>query len=131
MKVQRELYADSQRSQVAMILKKLAHAEWKAERPEAGAHFREAYEILRDEAGGPEGWAYEYGKTFLRWCDETCPRIDPLAELPKLSAWADALEQRPSVRRSTVDDIRERFRDYLGGKRGEKRSNEPPSWLLG
>lgn len=64
----------------------------------------------------------------LAWCLELAPDLGVLDDLPKVTAWSAALLNRESVKRSTVPDIRERYFDYLQGKRG-RNADGKPSWL--
>lgn len=66
----------------------------------------------------------------LRWCEELRPELGLVSE-GAAAAWCDALLARPSVQRSTVPDIRERFLRYLGGDRGVNKRDQTPSILLG
>jgi glutathione S-transferase len=50
------------------------------------------------------------------WTNELRPELEVFAGLPKVRAWLDAAEQLDAVRRSTVADIRELYRDYLAGR---------------
>jgi glutathione S-transferase len=65
----------------------------------------------------------------LHWCQQRKPQLELFAELPKVEKWKDALLRRPSVVRSTVEDIEARFDRYIRGYRGEKKPSEPVSWL--
>ena len=64
----------------------------------------------------------------LMWCEEIAPQLDIMGSLPKVSKWLEALMAHPSVQRSTVPDIRDRFVSYIGGK-GTPTRNASPSWL--
>ncbi len=64
----------------------------------------------------------------LMWCEEIAPQLDIMGSLPKVLKWLDALMAHPSVKSSTVPDIRDRFISYIGGK-GTPTRNAPPSWL--
>lgn len=52
----------------------------------------------------------------IEWTLELRPELDAFAGLPKVRAWLEAAEQLDAVRRSTVEDIRERYRAYLAGR---------------
>jgi glutathione S-transferase len=52
------------------------------------------------------------------WTNELRPELDVFAGLPKVRRWLDAAEELDAVRRSTVEDIRERYRDYLAKREG-------------
>lgn len=54
----------------------------------------------------------------VMWTIELRPELDAFAGLPKVRAWLTAAEQLDAVRRSTVADIRERYRDYLAKREG-------------
>ncbi len=64
----------------------------------------------------------------LAWLLELAPDLGVLDDLPKVTAWSEALLQRESVKRSTVADIRERYLDYLQGN-GLAGNDKGPSWL--
>ena len=64
----------------------------------------------------------------LLWCEQIAPTLDIFMDLPKVNAWTHALLSHPSVQRSTVADIHDRFVAYLGGKGSPTRDVEP-SWL--
>ncbi len=64
----------------------------------------------------------------LVWCLELAPDLGVLEGLPKVTAWSSALLARESIKRSTVPDIRERYFEYLQGKRG-RNADGTPSWL--
>ncbi len=64
----------------------------------------------------------------LDWLLELAPDLGVLEDLPKVAAWSQALLARESIRRSTVPNIRERYFDYLQGKRG-RNPDGTPSWL--
>jgi len=56
----------------------------------------------------------------IEWTVELRPELEVLAGLAKVRAWSDAARQLDAVRRSTVEDIRDRYRAYLAGR--------PDSW---
>ncbi len=64
----------------------------------------------------------------LAWCLELAPDLGLLEGQPQVAAWSEALLARESVKRSTVPDIRERYFEYLQGKRG-RNADGTPSWL--
>lgn len=64
----------------------------------------------------------------LAWCLELAPDLGVLKGLPKVIAWSSALLARESIKRSTVPDIRERYFEYLQGKRG-RNADGTQSWL--
>ncbi len=64
----------------------------------------------------------------LAWLLELAPDLGVLDDLPKVTAWSEALLQRESVKRSTVADIRERYLGYLQGN-GLAGNDKGPSWL--
>ena len=64
----------------------------------------------------------------LTWLLELAPDLGVLDDLPKVTAWSEALLQRESVKRSTVADIRERYLGYLQGN-GLAGNDKGPSWL--
>jgi glutathione S-transferase len=64
----------------------------------------------------------------LTWLLELAPDLGVLDDLPKVTAWSEALLQRESVKRSTVADIRERYLVYLQGN-GLAGNDKGPSWL--
>lgn len=64
----------------------------------------------------------------LSWCEEVEPSLNLFSATPRVRAWRDAMLQLPSVRRSTVPDIRELFAEYLKG-RGTPSRRVEPSWL--
>ena len=64
----------------------------------------------------------------LAWILELAPYLGVLDDLPKVTAWSDALLQRESVKRSTVADIRECYLAYLQGN-GRAGNDKGPSWL--
>ncbi len=64
----------------------------------------------------------------LSWCLDLAPDSGVLEGLPKVAAWSAALLTRESLKRSTVPDIRERYFEYLQGKRG-RNADGTPSWL--
>ena len=64
----------------------------------------------------------------LTWLLELAPDLGVLDDLPKVTAWSEALLQRESVTRSTVADIRERYLAYLRGN-GRVGDDKGPSWL--
>lgn len=47
------------------------------------------------------------------WTEELAPELALFDDLPKVTRWRDAMLSRESVKRSTVPDVRERFRAYL------------------
>jgi glutathione S-transferase len=55
------------------------------------------------------------------WVDEIRPELELFAGLPRVAAWLEAGEQLDAVRRSTVDDIRDRNRGFL--------LSRPTSWV--
>lgn len=57
----------------------------------------------------------------LTWIERLVPRLSPLAEFPKVSAWRDALLARPSVRQSVLPNIYDIFVESL---------HENGSWLV-
>ncbi len=64
----------------------------------------------------------------LAWILELAPDLGVLDDLPKVTAWSEALLQRESVKRSTVPDIHERYLSYLQGN-GRVGDDKGPSWL--
>ncbi|MFO7566006.1 MAG: glutathione S-transferase family protein [Enhygromyxa sp.] len=52
------------------------------------------------------------------WTDELRPELEVFAGLPRVRGWLEAAEQLDAVRRSTVEDIRERYWDYLAKREG-------------
>ncbi len=64
----------------------------------------------------------------LTWLLELAPDLGVLDDLPKVTAWSEALLQRESVKRSTVADIRERYLGYLQGN-GLAGNDKCLSWL--
>ncbi|MCG8557968.1 MAG: glutathione S-transferase family protein [Proteobacteria bacterium] len=64
----------------------------------------------------------------LLWCEQIVPELDLFRDVPKVCSWRSALLSHPSVERSTVTDIRDRFVEYLKG-RGSPTRNTDPSWL--
>jgi len=64
----------------------------------------------------------------LSWCEAIVPSLAIFADLPRVSAWRDALLSRPSVQRSLVPEINEIFVDYLKGGGTPTRKAEP-FWL--
>ncbi len=63
----------------------------------------------------------------IAWCEDIVP-LGVFDDLPKSTAWRDALLERPAVQQSTVPEIREVFVDYLKGRGSESR-REASSWL--
>ena len=64
----------------------------------------------------------------LSWLLELAPNLGVLEGLPKTTAWSAALLARKSVESSTVSDVRERYFDYLQGRR-HRGGDREPSWL--
>jgi len=64
----------------------------------------------------------------LAFLAEVQPDLSLFDDLPKVTAWRDALLARPSVQKSTVPEIRELYREYLAG-RGSPARDVEPSWL--
>lgn len=62
----------------------------------------------------------------MTWCEELAPQLGMFTGLAKVSAWRDALVERPDVLAAAVPDLRERFLGY--SKRG---SGGVPGWLGG
>jgi glutathione S-transferase len=92
---------------------------------------------LEREVVGP----FFAGETFTLVDTAAAPMLQRLAflaevradlglfdDLPKVTAWRDALLARPSVQKSTVPEIRELYREYLAG-RGSPARDVEPSWL--
>lgn len=65
------------------------------------------------------------------WSQELAPSLDIFEGLPNVKAWAERLMAHPAVQASTVDDIQERFRTYVGGNRGVNNASGPKSWIAG
>ena len=63
----------------------------------------------------------------LAWLLELAPDLGVLDDLPKVTAWSEALLQRESVKRSTVADIRERYLSYL--QSADAGNDKGLSWL--
>jgi glutathione S-transferase len=68
------------------------------------------------------------GLQRLTWCEAIVPSLAIFADLPRVSAWRDALLARPSVQRSLVPEINEIFAGYLKGGGTPARKAEP-FWL--
>jgi glutathione S-transferase len=62
------------------------------------------------------------------WINAIAPMLNLFKKTPKVAAWAAALMERPSLKRSTVPDIHEQFISYLNGK-GTPTRDVPPSWV--
>lgn len=62
-----------------------------------------------------------------RWLADVVPDFDPVADYPKIRAWQQALLARPSVQRSTVEDIVDIFITYL--RRPRPNNGDRPSFL--
>lgn len=62
----------------------------------------------------------------MHWIEEIAPDLEITAPHPKIRAWSRALLERPSVQRSTVQDIRELFGEMVARPRGDAQT---PSWL--
>lgn len=106
------------RKRAAGIREKLAQLERELD---AGPFFHGEEFSLVDAAAAP---------LFQRlaWCLELARDLRVFAGLPKIAAWGEELLTRESVRRSTVPDIRDRYFEYLQGKRG-RNPDGAPSWL--
>ena len=63
----------------------------------------------------------------LAWLLELAPDLGVFNDLPKVTAWSEALLQRESVKRSTVADIRERYLSYL--QSADAGNDKGLSWL--
>ncbi len=68
------------------------------------------------------------GLQRLTWCEAIVPSLAIFADLPRVSAWRDALLARPSVQRSLVPEINAIFADCLKGGGTPARKVEP-FWL--
>lgn len=64
----------------------------------------------------------------LRWCEKIAPEIKIYSDMPIISEWAERLLARESVKKSTVPNIEQIYREYLQG-RGSPTRNVEPSWL--
>ncbi len=106
------------RKRAAGIREKLAQLERELD---AGPFFHGEEFSLVDAAAAP---------LFQRlaWCLELARDLRVFEGLPKIAAWGEELLTRESVRRSTVPDIRDRYFQYLQGKRG-RNPDGTPSWL--
>lgn len=62
-----------------------------------------------------------------RWVADVVPDFDPVEGYPRVRAWQEALLARPSVQRSTVDDIVDRFLTHL--RRPRANNGDRPSYL--
>ena len=94
---------------------------WLEKRLGAGPFFHGADFSLVDAAAAP---------LFQRlsWLLELAPDLGVLEGLPGTTSWSTALLARQSVRASTVSNVKERYFDYLGGRR-HRGGNQEPSWL--
>ncbi len=106
------------RERAAGILEKLARLETELA---AGPLFHGDTFSLVDAAAAP---------LFQRlvWCLALAPDLGVFEDLPKITGWAEALLARESVRKSAGADIRDRYYDYLQGRRGRNPEGSP-SWL--
>jgi glutathione S-transferase len=52
------------------------------------------------------------------WVNELRPELEVFAGLPRVQAWLAAAEQLDAVRKSTVADIRDRYRAFLAAREG-------------
>ncbi|NJK31864.1 MAG: glutathione S-transferase family protein [Deltaproteobacteria bacterium] len=59
------------------------------------------------------------------WMNAIMPELGLLEGVPKVRAWIEAAQARPSVQRSAVPDIHALFLDYGRGKRGAGGDAEP------
>ncbi|MFT7621635.1 MAG: glutathione S-transferase [Myxococcota bacterium] len=84
----------------------------------AGEHF-----TLADAAAGPL-------LQRLEWMSRVRPDLELFDGLPKVTAWRNALLERPSVKSSTIERIEQRFYEYMAGDRTETQKTDP-SWLGG
>ncbi len=117
---------------------RMQHARTEEETRELAATVRAKLAHLEEQLGdGP----FFHGEQFslvdaavaplfqrLAWCLELAPDLGVREGLPRVSAWSEALLARESVRGSTVPDIRDRYFEYLLGKRG-RNPQGTPSWL--
>ncbi len=117
---------------------RMQHARTEEETRERAAGVRSKLTRLEEQFGaGP----FFHGEVFslvdaaiaplfqrLSWCLDLAPDLGVLEGLPKVAAWSAALLTRESIKRSTVPDIRERYFEYLQGKRG-RNADGTPSWL--
>ncbi len=117
---------------------RMQHAPTEEEAREWAAGIHEKLARLEEElSAGP----FFHGDTFslvdtaaaplfqrLVWCLELAPDLGVFEDLPKIKVWGESLIARESVKRSTVPDIRDRYYDYLQGRRGRNPEGSP-SWL--
>ena len=125
-------------SMILVERNRMQHAATEEEARQWAAGIREKLALLEEELGdGP----FFHGEVFslveaaaaplfqrLFWCLELAPDLGVFEDFSKVGSWGETLLGRDSVRSSTVPDIRERYYDYLQGRRGRNPSGSP-SWL--
>lgn len=62
------------------------------------------------------------------WTHEIVPSLGLFDGLDKVTAWTKALMERPSVVRSTIPNIKERFAEYVSGRQSPTRVVDP-GWV--
>ena len=63
----------------------------------------------------------------LAWIVAAVPELDVYGDLPKVTAWADALVSHPAVRGSIEPDLEQAFHAHLRGEGGP--TPRAPTWL--
>ena len=125
-------------STVLVERNRMQHAQTEEEARKRAAGIHEKLALLEGELdAGP----FFHGEDFslvdaaaaplfqrLVWCLELAPDLGVFEGLPKTRNWGETLLARESVRSSTVPEIRERYYEYLQGRRGRNPSGSP-SWL--
>ena len=108
---------------------RMQHAPTEEEARKWAAGIREKLTRLEGElSAGP----FFHGDTFslidaaaaplfqrLVWCLALAPDLSVFEDLPKIEVWGESLIARESVKKSTVPNIRDRYYDYLQGRRDD------------
>lgn len=64
----------------------------------------------------------------IEWCQQIVPDLDCFKDVPKCEVWKDALLAREAVKKSTIPEIHDVFKEYLRGRGSPTRSVDP-SWI--